>query len=115
MQISAKGTRFKEDMFQTNLGNLFDIAHKDVMTSVKNEEDRYFLSMSSPASCSMAGADLNQARRESRRQVREEAEARRREKVMNTSSRELSASDEEETEAALSDDASDDEYESPST
>ncbi len=68
--------RMKEDMFKGDLQELFDIATKDVMTEIQNEEDREFLRMQREDvfSCSMTGVDVKTAAKESRKRQREEKE-----------------------------------------
>jgi hypothetical protein len=68
--------RMKEDMFKGDLQELFDIATKDVMTEIQNEEDREFLRMQREDvfSCSMSGVDVKTAAKESRKRQREEKE-----------------------------------------
>ena len=61
--------RMKEDMFKSYLQELFDIATKDVMTEIQQEEDREFLRMQREDvfSSSMSGVDLTTAAKESRK------------------------------------------------
>ena len=66
--------RIKEDIFKGDLEELFDVASKDAMTEIRNEEDREFLRMQrlDVFSCSIAGADLQTAAKEARKRQREE-------------------------------------------
>ena len=117
VKVSAESARFKEDLFKADLGDLFDIAHKDAMALIPNDEDRRFLTMSRQDldSCSMAGMDVNQTNKELRRQKRDEAEARRREKAAAMPTQELCESDVEESEEAVAGDTDDADYEGPSS
>ena len=69
--------RMKEDMFRTDIQELFDIATKDAITEIKNEEDREFLRLQREDvfSSSMSGIDLKTAAKESRKRKRLDKES----------------------------------------
>ncbi|XP_050549011.1 uncharacterized protein LOC126910464 [Daktulosphaira vitifoliae] len=72
--------RMKELVFKGDLVDIFDIAVKDALKIMKNEEDKTFLIMQREdrMSCSMAGVDKLQEKKEFRKRKREvEAETRR--------------------------------------
>lgn len=62
----------KEDLFKSDLEELFCIAIKDAMTEIKNEEDWEFLCMQKQDvfSCSMSGVDLKTTAKECRKRQR---------------------------------------------
>ena len=67
--------RFKEQMFKDDLMELFDLATKNALDIMTNNEDRQFLTMQREdvTSSSMAGVDRNLAEREARKRARIEA------------------------------------------
>jgi len=69
--------RMKEDVFKGDLEDLFDIASKEAMTEMRNEQDREFLRMQRQDvfSCSMTGVDLETAAKEARKRQRQEKES----------------------------------------
>jgi len=64
-----KHDRMKEDMFKSYLQELFDIATKDVMSEIQQEEDMEFLRMQREDvfSSGMSWVDLKTAAKESRK------------------------------------------------
>jgi hypothetical protein len=102
-----------EEKFKSELGQLFDIATKDAMIELKNDEDREFLQKQrqNVFSCSMAGSDLKTSTKENRKRQHEEkkmkAKARYEERLAKADARiasEVSSSSSDESE-------SEDEYE----
>ena len=71
----------REDVFKSNLNNLFDIARADALQLMRNNEDKEFLlSQREPGRRGvMGGVDLTLARQEARTQARKEAFSKRRE------------------------------------
>lgn len=72
-KTKLESCRIKENLFKSNLLKLFDIAAKDALKLMKNEEDKKFLIMQREdnMSCSMAGVDMNLSQRESRKRKRQ--------------------------------------------
>lgn len=66
----------RQNMFQNDLEKLFDIATKDALSTIKNEEDRLFLQKQreSVFSSSMGSADLVTASKENRKRQRAQKE-----------------------------------------
>lgn len=67
--------RITESMFNDDLLELFDLAAKNAMETMKNEEDKQFLAMQREdvSSCSMAGCDRLLAEKEARKRAREDS------------------------------------------
>ncbi|KAF0705549.1 Uncharacterized protein FWK35_00037982, partial [Aphis craccivora] len=114
---SLESCRMKEEVFKGDLVDIFDIAVKDALNIMKNEDDKIFLVMQreDTMSCSMAGIDKCLNDKEIRKRKREtEAETRR-----------LRVCDQEEANQELvslsemtdsnKDSSSDDEFQVPST
>ena len=66
--------RANQEMFENHLIQLFDIATSDALATMKIEDDRQFLikQRNSVLSCSMLGVDVLLARKEERKNAREE-------------------------------------------
>jgi hypothetical protein len=67
--------RITESMFNDDLPELFDLAAKNAMETMTNEEDKQFLAMQREdvTTCSMAGWDRSLAEKEARKRAREDA------------------------------------------
>ena len=63
-----------EHSFESNLSKLFDIASKNALNEIKNEEHRPFLLMQrkNSFSCSMSGHDKVSSDKEARKRFRDE-------------------------------------------
>ena len=66
------GYRVKEQMFKSDLDDLFDILTKDALATMSNDEGKQFLQMmrDDPSSASMAGIDKSLADKEARKNKR---------------------------------------------
>ena len=64
--------RVKEQLFKSDLDELFDISTKDALATMSNEKDKLILLMmrDDPSSASMAGIDKSFADKEARRNRR---------------------------------------------
>ena len=82
-KTQLQSCRSKEHSFQENIKKLFDIASKDVLNKMRNEEDRKFLLMQreNVFSCSMLGSDMITFGKESRKKIREQKAMQHNEKV----------------------------------
>lgn len=66
---NLESCRLKEELFKSDLLDLFDIAAKNALELINNKEDKMFLTMQreDTMSCSMAGVDMNLFNKESRK------------------------------------------------
>ncbi|KAG0726610.1 hypothetical protein GWK47_036181 [Chionoecetes opilio] len=76
---ASETARMKEDIFQGDRDDLFDVAHRDALEKTTNEEDRAFLISQSEdrSTSSMTGLDTVSARLQEKKRKREEAEVKR--------------------------------------
>jgi hypothetical protein len=97
--------RIKERMFKDDLPELLDLAAKDAMEIMTNEEDKQFLTMQREdvTSCSMAGLDRSLEKKEARKRAREAAASSRRLKEQQNICQTASAISESSAEDADSD------------
>lgn len=69
----SESSRLNEELFKSDLLDLFDIASKDALEIMRCDEDKTFLIMQREDTlrCSMAGVDMSLSRKESRKRKRD--------------------------------------------
>ncbi|XP_076055835.1 uncharacterized protein LOC143033967 [Oratosquilla oratoria] len=78
----SENQRMKEQMFCDDLDEIFDVAHKDALIMMKNEEDKVFLlsQREDRSQSSMAGIDMDHLKSLEKKKKRAEVEDKRKKK-----------------------------------